>query len=151
MRPIISLFVPIFFVAVGLSVNLSTIDWTSPFVWVLSSALLGVALLGKVISALLIRESWPTRLAVGVAMVPRGEVGLIFAELGHSANIFGNEVHAALIIVITVTTVAAPLLLKWCYHQFGSRLPAAPPGTGHAPSPPAPRAPGRRVPKRRSR
>lgn len=129
MRPIIYLFVPIFFVMVGLSLNLRAIDWTSPFIWLLSSSLIGVALLGKLISAFFIRERWATRFAVGLAMVPRGEVGLIFVELGRTSGIFGNEVHAALILMIAFTTVTAPLLLKGFYSRTGDRL-AGPPARG---------------------
>jgi Kef-type K+ transport system membrane component KefB len=126
MRPIIYLFVPIFFVMVGLSLNLRTIDWTSPFIWVFSLSLIGVALLGKLLSAAFISERWTTRFAVGLAMIPRGEVGLIFAELGHTSNILSNEIYAALIIVIAFTTIAAPLLLKGYYNVLGSRLAAEP-------------------------
>ncbi|MGZ8216648.1 cation:proton antiporter [Methylomagnum sp.] len=126
MRPIIHLFVPIFFVMVGLSLDLRAIDWTSPFIWSFSASLIGVAMLGKLVSALFVAEPWVSRLAVGLAMVPRGEVGLIFAELGRTSGIFDNEVHAALIIVIAFTTIIAPLLLKWCYHHWGDRLAGAP-------------------------
>jgi Kef-type K+ transport system membrane component KefB len=122
MRPIIYLFVPIFFVMVGLSLNLRTIDWSSPFIWTFSLSLIGVALAGKLISALFVSERWLVRLAVGLAMVPRGEVGLIFAELGRTSGIFGNDVYAALVIVIAFTTISAPLLLKGYYHRFEHRL-----------------------------
>lgn len=122
MRPIIHLFVPIFFVMVGLSLNLRAIDWRSPFIWEFSLSLAAVALTGKLISAFFIREPWATRFAIGLAMVPRGEVGLIFAELGRTSNIFGNEVYAALIIVIALTTLSAPLILKGFYHRFGRFL-----------------------------
>ncbi|MBP1151123.1 MULTISPECIES: cation:proton antiporter [Methylocaldum] len=126
MRPIIYLFVPIFFVMVGLSLNLRTIDWTSPFIWVFSLSLIGTAIAGKLFSALFISERWVTRFAVGLAMIPRGEVGLIFAELGRTSNILSNEIYAALIIVIAFTTIFAPLLLKGYYHALGSRLAAEP-------------------------
>lgn len=121
MRPIVQLFIPIFFVVVGLSLDLRAIDWRSPFVWELSLALAGVALAGKLLGALLIREAWATRLAVGLAMVPRGEVGLVFAELGRSSGILDNEVYAVLIIVIALTTLGAPLLLKGYFHWLGQR------------------------------
>jgi Kef-type K+ transport system membrane component KefB len=122
MRPIIYLFVPIFFVVVGLSLNFRAIDWTSPFIWEFFLALTGIALAGKLVSALLIREPWTVRWAAGLAMVPRGEVGLIFAEVGRTANIIGREAYAALVLVIAFTTVAAPLLLKAYYHAFGERM-----------------------------
>ncbi len=128
MRPIIYLFVPIFFVTVGLSVNLRIIDWHSPFIWTFSLALIAVAIVGKLMSALLIRERWATRFAVGLAMVPRGEVGLIFAELGRTSEIIGNEVYAVLLIVIAWTTISTPVLLKGYVHHFGHRLGKAEPG-----------------------
>ncbi|MGY6274212.1 cation:proton antiporter [Methylomonas sp. MgM2] len=118
MQPIIQLFVPIFFVTVGLSLNLRSIDWHSSFIWLLSLSLFSIAMLGKVLGALLLQETWTSRFAIGLAMIPRGEVGLIFAELGRTSGIIDNEVYAALIIVIAMTTVLAPLLLKGFYRIF---------------------------------
>lgn len=127
MRPIVHLFTPIFFVMVGLSLNLREIDWDSPFIWSFSLALLAVAILGKLLGALLLRGPWLQRLIIGTAMIPRGEVGLIFAELGRSAGIFSNEVYAGMIIVIAVTTLLAPFLLKYLYRRQGR----AAHGAGH--------------------
>ncbi|PVV25696.1 MAG: hypothetical protein B6D79_08565, partial [gamma proteobacterium symbiont of Ctena orbiculata] len=60
------------------------------------------------------------KIAVGLAMVPRGEVGLIFAELGRSTGIFNVEVYAGMVIVITLTTLLSPFALKWFYsHHVG--------------------------------
>ncbi|MFA5083756.1 MAG: cation:proton antiporter [Hydrogenophilaceae bacterium] len=113
MRPIVHLFTPIFFVTVGLSLNMHEIDWGSAFIWAFSGSMLAVAVLGKVMGALLLtRESWHTRWLIGVAMVPRGEVGLIFAELGRVSGIFSNEVYAGMLIVVACTTLLAPFGLK---------------------------------------
>jgi Kef-type K+ transport system membrane component KefB len=117
MRPIIQLFTPIFFVMVGLSLNLHEIDWSSPFIWSFSSAFFIIAVFGKFFGALLINESWKTRMMVGIAMVPRGEVGLIFAELGRVSNIFNNEIYAGMVIVIALTTILPPLVMKWSYSR----------------------------------
>jgi Kef-type K+ transport system membrane component KefB len=117
MRPIIQLFVPIFFVMVGLSLNLRVIDWTSPFIWSFSLSLFVIAVLGKLLGALLLRGPWPARFAIGIAMIPRGEVGLIFAELGRVSGILNNELYAALIIVIALTTLLAPILLRSFYRR----------------------------------
>ncbi len=117
MRPIIQLFTPIFFVMVGLSLNLKEIDWSSPFIWSFSLLFFVVAVLGKFSGALFIKESWKMRLTVGLAMVPRGEVGLIFAELGRVSNIFNNEIYAGMIIVISLTTILPPLVMKWLYNK----------------------------------
>ena len=124
MRPIIHLFTPIFFVMVGLSLNLREIDWSSPFIWSFSLLFLVIAVTGKFAGALLIREPWPMRMIVGLAMVPRGEVGLIFAELGRASGIFGNEVYAGMVIVIALTTLLPPFIMKWFYGRYGSLLQA---------------------------
>ena len=120
MRPIIHLFTPIFFVMVGLSLNLHEIDWSSPFIWSFSLLFFVVAVLGKFSGALFIRESWKMRITIGLAMVPRGEVGLIFAELGRISGIFNNEVYAGMVIVIALTTIMPPILMKWGYSRFGN-------------------------------
>lgn len=117
MQPIISLFTPIFFVVVGLSINLREIDWSSSYVWLFSSTLLAVAIVSKLIGAFAISESWASRVMIGMSMVPRGEVGIIFAELGRISGIFNNEIHAGLIIVIVLTTIIPPFAMKWfCRH-----------------------------------
>ncbi len=119
MRPIIHLFTPIFFVMVGLSLNLREIDWSSPFIWSFSILFFTIAVLGKFSGALLINESWKMRIMVGLAMVPRGEVGLIFAELGRVSGIFNNELYAGMVIVIALTTILPPLIMKWSYTHYG--------------------------------
>lgn len=118
MKPIIQLFTPIFFVMVGLSLNLHEIDWGSPFIWAFSVVMLIAAVVGKMVGPLFIQEGWPLRWMIGIAMVPRGEVGLIFAELGRISGIFSNEVYAALVIVIAVTTLLPPLVMKWAYTRL---------------------------------
>jgi len=120
MRPIIQLFTPIFFVMVGLSLNLHEIDWGSPFIWSFSLLFFVIAILGKFAGTLFIRESWKMRILIGFAMVPRGEVGLIFAELGRVGGIFNNEVYAGMIIVIALTTLMPPLVMKWFYARYGN-------------------------------
>jgi Kef-type K+ transport system membrane component KefB len=120
MKPIVQLFTPIFFVLVGLSLNLHEIDWGSPFIWFFSMSLFIVALGGKLFGAMLVKENWPTRLMIGTAMIPRGEVGLIFAELGRESDIFTNEVYAGMVIVIALTTLLPPFVMKWFYRRYGS-------------------------------
>jgi len=122
MKPIVHLFTPIFFVFVGLSLNLRTIDWGSPFIWIFSLSLFVVAIAGKLVGAFLIRESWPVRSVVGMAMIPRGEVGLIFAELGRINGIFNNEIYAGMVIVIALTTLFPPLIMEWFYVRYSDHL-----------------------------
>lgn len=121
-RPIIHLFTPIFFVTVGLSINFRAIDWASGFIWQFSAALFILAALSKFAAGFLIKEDRLMGAVIGLAMVPRGEVGLIFAELGRSTGIFDNDVYAGLVIVITLTTVLPPFILKWLYQRHKGRL-----------------------------
>lgn len=115
MKPIVQLFTPIFFVMVGLSLNLREIDWGSAFIWSFSLLLMLAAIAGKLIGAFLLKENWPTRWMIGTAMIPRGEVGLIFAELGRESDIFNNEIYAGMVIVIALTTILPPFVMKWYY------------------------------------
>lgn len=117
-RPIIQLFTPIFFVMVGLSLDLSSIDWSSGFIWIFSLSLAAVAIVGKLAGAFFIREPNHKRVAIGMAMVPRGEVGLIFAELGRVSGIFSNAIYAGMIIVIAYTTLASPFWIKAYYRRY---------------------------------
>ena len=125
MTPIIRLFTPIFFVMVGLSLNLHEVDWASSWIWVFSIGMALIAIFAKLIGPLVICESMPMGIVVGMSMVPRGEVGLIFAELGRTANTFNAEQYAGLILVITYTTLAAPFWIKMFYNYYGHRLPKA--------------------------
>lgn len=118
MRPIVHLFTPIFFVMVGLSLSLHLIDWGSSFIWTFFLTVLIVAIIGKLAGALLLRMPYSKRFIIGTAMIPRGEVGLIFAELGRTSGIFSNEIYAGMIMVIATTTLAAPFALKYLYRRF---------------------------------
>lgn len=117
LRPIVHLFTPIFFVTVGLSLNFRAIDWASPFIWQFSLALFTIAFVTKLVAGFVVREKFTVRVAIGLAMTPRGEVGLIFAELGRAAGIFNNEIYAATVIVIALTTLLPPFLLKAWYAR----------------------------------
>jgi Kef-type K+ transport system membrane component KefB len=122
MKPIIQLFIPIFFVMVGVSLNLHQIDWSSSYIWVFSLLFFVLSIVGKFAGAFFIRESTHMKSMIGLAMVPRGEVGIIFAELGRVSDIFSNEIYAAMIIVISLTTIVPPLLMKWLYAYYGSPM-----------------------------
>ena len=122
MKPIIHLFTPVFFVSIGLSLNLKSINWGSSFIWTLTSSLFIAALFGKLLSGFLLKkESLSTKLVIGTAMIPRGEVGLIFANIGLTSGILKNEVYASIILVIALTTLLAPFALRYIYRQPSSR------------------------------
>lgn len=117
MRPLIHIFSPLFFVMVGVSLNLNVVNWGSGYIWALSGALLVAAFLGKFISGYCIRVPRHMQNAIGMAMIPRGEVGLIFAQLGYSQGILPGDLYAALLIVIALTTIVPPFMLKGYYGR----------------------------------
>ncbi len=110
--PLVWVVAPIFFVTVGLALNLKAIDFSSPEFWTLSLSLIVVAILGKVLSGFVISGSLREKLSVGISMMPRGEVGLIFAEFGRSFKAIDEVGYAVVVFVVAVTTLIAPLLLK---------------------------------------
>jgi Kef-type K+ transport system membrane component KefB len=122
MRPIIQLFTPVFFVMVGLSLDLSAVDWGSGFIWLFSLALVVIAIAGKLVGGLFVHENPYSRIAIGMAMVPRGEVGLIFAELGRTSGVFDAEVYAGIVLVIAYTTLLSPFWIRLYYRHFGTQI-----------------------------
>lgn len=102
-----------------MSLDLSQIDWSSHFFWLFSISLTLVAIVSKLGGVLFIRESLARKVAIGMAMVPRGEVGLVFAELGRSSGTFNNEIYTTVIIVIAYTTIFTPFWLRLFYQRFG--------------------------------
>ena len=119
MKPIINLFTPIFFAVVGLSLDLSALHWDSTFFWLFSISLVAVAILSKMVGALLLRESLARRVAIGMAMVPRGEVGLIFSQLGLITGLFDAEIYTTVVLVIAYTTLLTPFWLRLFYQRYG--------------------------------
>ncbi|CCB86513.1 MULTISPECIES: cation:proton antiporter [Parachlamydia] len=117
MRPIVHLFTPIFFVAIGLSLDLKAVNWQSMYIWALTGSLVLVAVIGKLFSAFFLKgEKRIMQFIIGTAMIPRGEVGLIFANVGLNAGVLKSDVYAAIILVITITTLLAPFSLRWLYN-----------------------------------
>jgi len=112
MKSIIDLFVPIFFVVVGASMDLRVIDFGSQDFWMAALGLSCVAIAAKMASGVWVKGGWNKKLATGVAMVPRGEVGLIFAEVGKKAGVLNEVMYAVVVFVVGVTTLVAPLALR---------------------------------------
>ncbi len=116
MTPIIQIFTPIFFVMVGLSMDLTVIDFSSWDFWLMGIAFTLIAVFGKYLGAFMITQNCRTNnMLIGISMIPRGEVGLIFAEMGRVGGILPNDVYAMLIFVIVITTIVPPFLLKWLF------------------------------------
>ncbi len=103
--------VPIFFVMTGMQVNLDVLNDST--VVIAASVITLVAIFGKIISGWSFPSKEPiNRMIVGVGMIPRGEVGLIFATVGKSLGIVDDRIFAITVIVVMVTTLIPPLLLN---------------------------------------
>ena len=122
-RPVASIFTPIFFVSVGASVNLRLLDPSregAAGTLGVAAALTVLAILGKVAAGW--ASPWVRfrRLVVGVGMVPRGEVGLIFADMGRRSGILNEAVFGAILLMVMVTTFVAPPGLKLLFGSSSS-------------------------------
>ncbi len=118
--PITTLIVPIFFVLMGFRVDLKS--FASTQVLLFAGLITFVAVLGKQICGLGVLERGVDRLAIGVGMIPRGEVGLIFAGLGSTLFLQGKPVlspttFSALILMIMLTTFITPPILKMAFER----------------------------------
>jgi Kef-type K+ transport system membrane component KefB len=113
MKPIINLFVPVFFVVVGASINLKVIDFKSVTFWQMAGLLTFMAIIAKMMSGIWVKGGLKTKLSTGIAMVPRGEVGLIFAEVGKKAGIFDDLIYAVIVFIVALTTLFTPIVLRF--------------------------------------
>jgi Kef-type K+ transport system membrane component KefB len=118
-------FVPIFFVAVGAAVDVRA--FADPQVLMVGGALIAVAIIGKVLAGFAPVWFRGRKLVIGVGMVPRGEVGLIFAQMGLTAGVLTTGMFSALTLMVMVTTFMAPPLLKVLFPPTG-RAPREPAG-----------------------
>lgn len=117
--PIADILVPIFFVSVGARVDLSVLNPTSADNrqgLVIAAFLIVVAIIGKVITGwAIIGKEKINRLAIGIGMIPRGEVGLVFAGIGAASGVLDKPLQAAIIIMVILTTFIAPPLLRLAF------------------------------------
>lgn len=115
-KPVADLLVPVFFVSVGMKVQPALLN---PFAenayFGIAVVLTGIAVASKLLTGLAIYQSAVPRWPVGVGMVPRGEVGLIFAGTGLAAGVIAQDLYAALVAVVMLTTFVAPPWLKALY------------------------------------
>jgi Kef-type K+ transport system membrane component KefB len=111
-------FVPIFFVSIGLSVNLRSMSLET--LWIILGISM-IAVVGKILGAgsgaLLNKYSWREALQLGIGMVSRGEVGLIIAKLGLDSGYLSVEFFSAIVGMILITTLATPLMLRAAFHS----------------------------------
>ena len=125
LRPLSTILVPIFFVLMGLRLDLRA--FARPDIIVFAIVLTAAAIIGKQACSLSVAERGLNRLAIGVGMVPRGEVGLIFAGVGtgltlpniHGTNepVINTATFGAIVVMVIITTLATPPVLKWALSK----------------------------------
>ena len=122
--PIASFLVPVFFVVMGTRTDVRVFGM--PGVLGLAAALTAAAILGKQLCAVGVVGKGLDRLSVGIGMIPRGEVGLIFANIGLTLIVGGQpiinqSVFSAVVVMVIATTVITPPALKWSFQRFDRR------------------------------
>lgn len=119
-------FVPIFFVSVGAAVDVRTFG--DPMVLTVGGALIAAAIVGKVAAGYAPWWFRGKKLVIGVGMMPRGEVGLIFAQMGLTTGVLNAGMFSALTLMVMVTTFLAPPLLKILFPPLTGAPGVAPGG-----------------------
>ena len=127
LEPIRSFLVPVFFVLMGMRVDLGAFGRGD--VLGFAAVLTLAAIVGKQVCGLGVFEKGVDRLAVGLGMIPRGEVGLIFAGIGAGLTIGGERVvddavFSAVVVMVALTTLLTPPLLTWKLRRAATRAPA---------------------------
>lgn len=121
LSPIADMLVPIFFVTVGAKTDIGVLNPANPTNQeglVLAIFLILVAIIGKVITGLTVfGKPGINRLAVGIGMIPRGEVGLVFVSVGAASGTLDKATEAAIIMMVIVTTFVAPPLLRLVFQD----------------------------------
>lgn len=129
---LIHVLVPIFFVRIGIDSDVS--EFKRPSVLGLAACLVFVGVVGKIAAGWFAATSAGDRVLIGLGMIPRGEVGLIFAGIGLTEGVLSNDLYAAVLVVVLLTTLVTPPVLKVRYTRLrrGHMLDvdAAPPDGG---------------------
>ncbi len=109
-RPVNSLLVPLFFILMGIQVRLESFGNTAVLGFAL--VLTFVAILGKQVCSWGAVEKGLHRVVIGLGMIPRGEVGLIFAGIGRQLHVIDDGIFSAIVIMVIITTLVTPFALK---------------------------------------
>ncbi|MGH7783380.1 MAG: cation:proton antiporter [Candidatus Binatia bacterium] len=120
LHPLSTFLVPLFFLHMGIKIELASL-FSGPVIG-LALALTAVAIIGKQACGLGVLEKGLDRISIGLGMVPRGEVGLIFAGVGLTLKVHGERVldeaaFAAILFMVVVTTLITPPLLQWSFTR----------------------------------
>ncbi|HEY9625463.1 MAG TPA: cation:proton antiporter [Crinalium sp.] len=119
--PVADILVPIFFVTVGAKTDVSVLNPFNPENregLIIAAFLIVVAIVGKVVTGLAVfGQPNINRLAIGVGMIPRGEVGLVFVGVGSATGVLSKPLEAAIIVMVILTTFLAPAMLRVVFQR----------------------------------
>lgn len=124
--PLVALFATIFFVSIGAKTDLTVLNVANPESragLMMALFLTGVAIATKIAAGYCVfTKEKVDRLAIGTGMVPRGEVGLVFAGLGASTGALSASVNVAIVLMVMGTTFVAPPMLRWAFARGAAVL-----------------------------
>ena len=106
-----AVFIPVFFVLIGVNTDVGAMF--RPGGLLIAGALFVAATIGKLVAGVGASRVRADRLLIGVGMLPRGEVGLIFASIGLAEGVLDEELYGSLLLVVLLTTVVTPPVLRW--------------------------------------
>ena len=106
-----AVFIPVFFVQIGVDTEVS--KFFDAKVLGIAAVLTVIAIGGKALAAVGAIGTPTDKFVIGAGMVPRGEVGLIFATIGVTVGVFDDDLYAVVLLVVLVTTVVTPPVLRW--------------------------------------
>jgi Kef-type K+ transport system membrane component KefB len=133
LAPVGHLFIPVFFLQIGIDVDVTR--FVDRRVLLVAGALLAIGIVGKLVAGVGALGTPADRWLIGIGMLPRGEVGLIFATIGLQSGVLDDSLYAALLLMVLVTTLMTPPLLKLRYGVLRER--ALPIVVGPSPTMPA--------------
>ncbi|KAF0092080.1 MAG: Na(+)/H(+)-K(+) antiporter [Fusobacteria bacterium] len=110
-----SIFIPVFLTNIGITADFSGIGENIVLVIVFSIIAILTKIIGASIGALLSGFRWISALGIGAAMISRGEVALIMAKIGLDSSILSKDMFAVLIVVVLITTIITPVLMKYLF------------------------------------
>lgn len=120
LKPVADVFTPIFFIIVGAAVDVAVfnplVGGNIPIL-LIALVLFIFAVAGKFVSGWAVLKKGIKKSVIGVGMIPRGEVGLIFAQMGLTSGVFDSRLFSAITVMVILTTFIAPPLLKITFAE----------------------------------
>ncbi len=117
LKPISHLFVPIFFINIGMMLNISSLLNLKTFA--LTISLILISFFGRILSGYLVREKNINNLILGLGLTPIGEAGLIFTAFGRDIGIIDGNVLSAIVSAVVISSIITPILIKFSVKKYG--------------------------------